>query len=336
MKTQRFIYATLLLLSGLFFCSLNTYAKDPVLQFNSNGKFKILQLTDIHYIYQNQSSEQALERILKIIKEEKPDLIIATGDVIYGKPGDKSMLTVLYALSSQKIPFAITYGNHDDEQGFSREELLKLMKDIPYNITSTTKKLSGVTNYILEVKDSNQKNTAEVLYIFDSHSYSQIEGVEGYDYIKTDQIEWYKKESKNFTKRNNKKPIKSLAFFHIPTPEFTAATYIKPKEIVGNRQEGICAPKLNSGLFSAIKEQEDIRGIFVGHDHDNDFAVEWCGVLLAYGRYSGGETVYNNLPGNGARIIELNENSTDFTTWIRTTEGVSQKKHFPSDFLKQK
>ena len=44
----------------------------------------------------------------------------------------------------------------------------------------------------------------------------------------------------------------------------------------------------------------------VGHDHDDDYAVMWHGVLLAYGRYTGGDTVYNNLP-NGARVIELTE-----------------------------
>ena len=50
----------------------------------------------------------------------------------------------------------------------------------------------------------------------------------------------------------------------------------------------------------------DVEGIFVGHDHDDDYAVMWHGVLLAYGRYTGGDTVYNNLP-NGARVIELTE-----------------------------
>ena len=45
-----------------------------------------------------------------------------------------------------------------------------------------------------------------------------------------------------------------------------------------------CAPALNSGLFTAIKENGDVMGVFVGHDHDDDYAVCWYDVLLAYGR----------------------------------------------------
>ena len=332
MKIHTKIYSQILLIFGLLLSSFGAEAKQPTLQFNKNGKFKIVQLTDIHYVYQDKSSEKALERILKIIDLEEPDLIMVTGDLIFGKPGDKSMLTVMYALSSRKIPLAITYGNHDDEQGFSREELLKLIKEVPYNLTSTTKNLSGVTNYLLEIKASDSKKTSAVFYVFDSHSYSQIKGIEGYDYIKLDQINWYRKTSQQFAKKNNNKPLFSLAFFHIPTPEFKEATLKVKDQLKGNSKEDICCPQLNSGLFSTIKEQDDIKGIFVGHDHDNDFCTKWHNVLLAYGRYSGGETVYNNLTGNGARIIEITEGKDDFKTWIRTLNGVSQIINYPSDF----
>lgn len=56
------------------------------------------------------------------------------------------MRTVLEQVSKRKIPFAVTFGNHDDEQGLSREELLKIIQHIPYSLTSTTKGISGTTN----------------------------------------------------------------------------------------------------------------------------------------------------------------------------------------------
>ena len=37
----------------------------------------------------------------------------------------------------------------------------------------------------------------------------------------------------------------------------------------------------------------------------------WKNILLAYGRYTGGNTVYNHLP-NGARIIVLDEGARTF------------------------
>ena len=69
-------------------------------------------------------------------------------------------------------------------------------------------------------------------------------------------------------------------------------------------------------MFAAMKEAGDVMGVFVGHDHDNDYAVMWKNILLAYGRYTGGNTVYNHLP-NGARIIVLDEGARTFTSWIR-------------------
>jgi hypothetical protein len=77
----------------------------------------------------------------------------------------------------------------------------------------------------------------------------------------------------------------------------------------------------------------DVMGIFVGHDHVNDYAVDWRGILLCYGRYSGGNTVYNNIPnGNGARIIELTEDFRNFQTWIRIKDNqVLNMVSFPED-----
>ena len=60
--------------------------------------------------------------------------------------------------------------------------------------------------------------------------------------------------------------------------------------------EKACAPELNTGMFTAMKEAGDVMGMFVGHDHDNDYAVMWKGILLAYGRFTGGNTEYNHLP----------------------------------------
>ena len=107
-------------------------------------------------------------------------------------------------------------------------------------------------------------------------------------------------------------------------------------DLVGTRKEKACAPQLNSGMFASMKEMGDILGVFVGHDHDDDYAVFWKGILLAYGRYTGGDTVYNNLS-NGARVIEMTEGSTNFRTWIRLKDGeVINTVNYPSDFIKKK
>lgn len=320
----------------LFTCFQVSHAQQPSLKFNQNGKFKIVQFTDIHYIYNEPKAEVALERINEVLDAEKPDLVLFTGDIIFGEPAEKGIRTVLNLASERKIPFGVTFGNHDDEHGLTREKLYEIIQSIPYNLTSTAEGISGVTNFILPVKSAGSEKDSALLYCFDSHAYSQLKNISGYDYIKTDQIQWYRDNSTNFTKQNGGKPLQALAFFHIALPEYNQAASDEGAILVGTRKEKACAPQLNSGLFTAFKEMGDISGVFVGHDHDNDYAVNWKGILLAYGRYSGGNTVYNNLS-NGARVIELTEGEKGFKSWIRLKNNeIINTISYPTDFTKKK
>ena len=120
--------------------------------------------------------------------------------------------------------------------------------------------ISGVGNYALTVRSSDGKKDAFVLYCIDSNTYSTIKGVKGYDYIKRDQIDWYCKKSAEFTRNNGGEPVPSLAFFHIALPEFNQAASDENAQLYGIRREKACAPALNSGLFTAIKENGDVMG----------------------------------------------------------------------------
>ena len=332
MKMRKNLWSSLLLISCLF-----GNAQEPILKFNPNKTFKIVQFTDIHYIHGDVRATGVLDNIGAITDAEKPDVVFFTGDIIFDKPAKESIRAVLETISSRKIPFAAVFGNHDDEHDLNREELFKTIQAIPYNLTATVSEISGVTNFILPVLKSDQSAPACILYCFDSHAYSQIEGIDGYDYIKSDQIDWYRKSSTAYTQQNEGRPIPSLAFFHIPLPEYNQAAADETAILTGTRKEKVCAPQLNSGLFTAMKEMGDIKGMFVGHDHDNDYAVYWKEILLAYGRYSGGNTVYNNLKPSGARVIELTEGQDSFRTWIHLNDGkIIHDIQVPDFFLKEK
>lgn len=324
----------MVLLLGLLYKG-SVQAETPVLKFSREGKFRIVQFTDVHFKYGNPASDIALERIKEVLDAEKPDFVIFTGDVIYARPADKGMLAVLELVADRKIPFGVVYGNHDNEQGMSREELLKVIQSVPYNLTTQAEGISGVTNFILPVKSSDGNKDALILYCLDSHSYSSVKGIGGYDFLKADQIDWYRKNSEAFIAANGGSPVPSLAFFHIPLPEYNQAAADEGAILVGTRMEKACAPALNSGMFTAMKQQKDVLGVFVGHDHDNDYVVGWKGILLGYGRYTGGNTVYNDLS-NGARVIEMTEGKRDILTWVRLADGqIINRINYPSDFVKK-
>lgn len=331
MKLTNNIVLSLIL---LFCMSFGANAQKPELKFNANKKFKVVQFTDLHVKHQDPNSDIVFERLNQVIKDEKPDMIILTGDIIYGEPAIENLRNVLESVASHNIPFSILFGNHDDEFNVSREELIKISDEFPNSLTADEPNLTGVGNYILQVQGSDSKKTEALLYCFDSNAYSTIEGVKGYGFINFDQIQWYLNKSAEFTKGNNGTPLPALAFFHIALPEYAQAATSEDAQLYGIRREKSCPPALNTGMFTAMKQSGDVMGTFVGHDHNNDYAVSWHGILLAFGRYSGGNTVYNDLP-NGARVIELTEGERGFRTWIRTAAGINQETIFPKDYIKK-
>lgn len=292
------------------------------LKFNSDKKFKIVQFTDLHTVPGDRRSDVVFENFDIVIKSENPDLIIVTGDIIYKKPGVKSFEFVMGALDKYNVPFMITFGNHDFEFGASNEELFEVAKGYKNFVGHSVEGINGVGNSDVVVKSSDGQKDAALIYCFDSHKYSKYKerGIGGYDNIKRDQIDWYIKTS-NAHIANNSDTLLALSYFHIPLPEYHYALAENRFKMDGICKEKPCAPLLNTGLFSAFKEQGDVRGVFVGHDHDNDFAIPYFGILLAYGRFSGGPTEYFHLKMNGARVVELTEGEKQYKTWLRLRNG---------------
>ena len=317
---------------SLFSCTF-CFAQQPALAFNKKGKFKIAQFTDVHYQYGNKASDAALECINSVLDIECPDLVVFTGDIIYASPAEQGMRKVLEQVSTRKIPFVLTFGNHDDEQGMTRTQLYDVIRQIPYNLLP--ERGSALSpDYVLTVKSSldGQKDAA-LLYCMDSQAYSPIKGVSGYGWFNFDQVNWYRQQSAAYTARNDSQPLPAVAFFHIPLPEYNEAVVSENAALRGTRMEKVCAPQLNTGMFTAMRTSGDVMATFVGHDHDNDYAVMWQGILLAYGRYTGGNTVYNQLP-NGARVIELTEGTRIFTTWINQKDAIVDRTTYPTSYVK--
>lgn len=302
------------------------------LNFNENGLFKIAQFTDVHYVHGNSKSDTALVVIQRVLDAEKPDFVVFTGDIVTGKPVKEGWDAITKPVIERKIPFAVTLGNHDDEHGVSRAELEKIITNYPLNCNyPTSGQLSGVMNNVIPIYGSEKDmQVKSLLYCFDSGAYSTISDVKGYGWITTDIIDWYKKQSLHYTLQNNLQPLPALAFFHIPLPEYRLAFNDENNKRVGVRKEDECPPDLNTGMFIAMKEMRDVMGTFTGHDHVNDYIVNYYGIALAYGQFTGWKTTY--VPEmNGARIILLKEDKREFDTWIRLLNGETKNNtNFPT------
>lgn len=304
------------------------------LSFKRDGTFKIVQFTDMHYVHGNPKSDTTLMLIPKILDKEKPDLVVFTGDIVTGKPVKEGWDAVTKFVIDRSIPFAVTLGNHDHEQGVTREEIAEIVTNYPFNINRLSNVSSGrvMDNVIPIYSSEKQLKEAALIYCFDTGAYSTIEGVSGYDWMTIDQIQWYRKQSLYYTVKNNFHPLPAVAFFHIPLPEYRLAFNDEKNVRYGVRREEECSPQLNSGMFLTMKEMGDVMGTFVGHDHVNNYIVNYYGIALAYGHFSGWKTTYTPEI-NGARVVVLKEGKREFDTWLHLLNGsIRDKVTYPSGF----
>lgn len=288
------------------------------LKFDANGNFKIVQFTDIHA---GPNKDKSMILMNKILDNEKPNMVVLTGDNIDGKcktknDVNKAIDNIAEPMEKRNIPWAIVFGNHDDEHNaMTKEEMMKKYMDYKHNISDIGyKTFDRVGNYNILIESSRRKIPKFNIYMLDSGKYAPS-FIGGYDWIKLTQILWYEKTAINL-KRNYKEQIPAIMFFHIPLRNFKKAWKIAP--IDGERFEEECCAKINLCLFNKVSKIGDVKGIFTGHDHLNNYCAVLRGIKLGYAGYIGYETYGRDDVPRGARVFLINENSpANFKTWIR-------------------
>lgn|SRR5690606_6869024 len=291
------------------------------LKFRKDGKFRIVQFTDIHYVPGGEPSKKSIAMMEATLDAEKPDLVVFTGDVVVKGPTKKGWDEVLQPVISRRIPYMVTLGNHDDESDMKREEVAAYVVTKPY-IVNTRIQLPGVSGYLngAFTIEGNHSKAGAIIYTMDSHGYSKNPRVKGYGWFAADQVNWFREMSASF-REIYRDTLPALAFFHIPLPEYKMAFDDIRNKRVGVRYENECPPDINTGMFAAMLESGDVMGTFVGHDHVNDYLVDYMGIALTYGCWSGSENTYQRHK-NGARVIELTEGKRQFSTYIRESDGM--------------
>lgn len=290
-------------------------------RFDSDGHFKIMQLTDIHFNGVDRwQSEHVPGMLLRLIRVEKPDLIVLTGDVIYRRPAAALMSSICGEIASAGIPYAVTLGNHDAEQDLTQDELHALIRTLP-GCVNARYDASGEGQGDLVIPVLAHEGTREQarLYVMDSNDYNEDDRT--YKGFTPEQVDWYKARCAEAAERNGG-PVNSLIFFHVPLPEFCEA--YRDGYICGSRLEDECPSRDNTGMFRALADGGGVTGVFAGHDHSNNYLAQKEGIALAYGQYSGGDAEYHELS-SGARVIVLSAGKPGFTTWIRLSSG--HKRH---------
>ena len=354
------VLLTASLLSGcgfLSFLSENTpnfeELVDFVIQAEEGREFRILQLTDTQIIDPGQSRYpervgsttpltdedfyyDCFYYIEEAVKQADPDLIIMTGDIVYGEFDDNgtSLQKIVAFMESLGIPWAPVFGNHDNESTKGVTWQCQQFEEAEHCLFKRGETV-GNSNYSIGIVQGNKM--IKVIYMLDSNGcgngksysympsfgeYNQNEKITTLATIGRSTMEWLDETSKNITAVLGYTPSK-FAAFHIPIEEFGKAIrsigYMESENFTisdpngvnfGNKREGLGAMTVPG--FWALMKGNNFDGIFVGHKHCNNFSIVYQGVRLTFGTKS---SAYdrNERDMLGGTLITVAEGGETFT-----------------------
>lgn len=338
---------------------------DGAYYFTTDREFKVLQITDTHIgggFMTMQKDRWAINAVGTMISVEKPDLVILTGDVIYpigiqtGSLHNLNQLKLVIDLfESLGVYWTFVFGNHDTEAPCTHTsqdicDYIKESKPTYCLFQQGPSNIDGKGNHYIKVKNSLGLITHSYIML-DSHSYRE-EG--GYDNVKQNQIDWYSQVVNDIKQANLAcldsiipedlaHPLSvyqnpnSLIFMHIPLREYEIAWNRYTNE--GNSEDieyiygamrGPLKP-VNCGagedeLFETVLSIGSTTGIFVGHDHLNNFQISYKGIKLTYGMsidYTAFTGIHRQGSQRGCTIIRC----LDDASWVSENSNYYQDKY---------
>ncbi|MBR5561545.1 MAG: metallophosphoesterase [Clostridia bacterium] len=294
---------------------------------HSDRELKVMQLTDIHLgggWMSIKKDAMALNAVAAMIQAEKPDFVVASGDIAYpvffqagtlnNMSGAKLFAELMETLG---VYWTACYGNHDTEaySYYGRDDITELYEQYPHCLMrKSAEGIDGYGNQVFNIVNSDGVITRSIFTV-DSHSYvdGDIFGIFWkYDSVHKNQIEWYRKTVEANKKHNEMKLLessnsdfsannptvfnpKSTVFLHIPFAEYKTAW----DEYVANGYADTENVKYNYGaagekdptvyhgiyeddFFETMLELNSTDSVFCGHDHLNNFSLNYKGIDLAY------------------------------------------------------
>ena len=281
----------------------------------------------------DKKEERCYGYLREIITNTSPDLIIITGDIIYGEFDDNgdNMIEFVKFMESFNIPWAPVFGNHDNESKMGADWQSEQFENAE-NCLFLQRELTGNGNYTVGIEQGGE--LTRVFFMLDSNGCGNVSAESlanghtvSYVGFGKDQIDWYTDTAKKITNVSPK--TRFSAAWHIQPNVFldalalydtdgTAKVFI---DYVENRYDGdfgYIGAKLkgewdiDKSVFNGLKNL-GFDSIFVGHEHQNSASIVYEGVRLQYGMKSSAYDRLNYVDGSGN--IEGTYYSTD-TPWV--------------------
>lgn len=357
------------LLLGSFFILPAGAEEEPLVDFivdvEGGRSPRILQLADTQIIDPTQHrndpdadndpekrledmEQRCFKYVRQVINNTQPDLILLTGDIVYGQFDDsgEALKELVKFLDGFGIPWAPVYGNHDNESNIGvlwQNEQFENAQHCLFKAGEVT----GNGNYTVGIRQNGK--LTRVFFMMDSNGCDQpgknsvLYVMPGGRGLMEDQVEWFV-EKGNAIKAAH--PDVNFTFvFHIPFKMFGQAMATVTAKDMGLTASGdeSFGTLYDSGSGSdwdrdyAIYEKMKALGtdsILVGHIHWDSASVVYDGIRFQYGQKSSTydeicyrledgtiTTSYDPKTGEpivGGTLMMMDEQTGDFTDFAIT------------------
>ena len=288
-----------------------------------NGKTPIvLQITDTQIIDSSQQrnadrlgdiltkrwakdkkEEHCYRYVRQIVQKSSPDLIIITGDIIYGEFDDdgSALIDFINFMDSLGVPWAPVFGNHEAESKKGIKWQCEQFEKSKYCLFKT-RELTGFGNYSVGIVQGDE--LLRVFYMMDSNGgYAASESSLSTEHYQRaqgfgqDQIDWCAKSVKDI--KIKFPDVKLSLAYHIPMVAFSNAFLEKYNRLPfdkGALDLDEFGKDGDFGYLSGVLEGWDenlnvwkemknlgFDSMFVGHLHQNSASIMYEGVRLQFG-----------------------------------------------------
>lgn len=361
MRKKRWLTAALCaaLMVAAFGCSGEEVQKvedfvDFFVEMPEGRPLRILQLTDTQIIdasqvrradrlsvyekniyAKNKIDEMCFDQMRRIVERAEPDLILLTGDIVYGEFDDNgsSFEAVVALMESFGVPWAPVYGNHDNESAMGVEWQNQQFLNAEHCLFRTRPEIIGNGNYTIGIRRNGE--LLRVIYMMDSdgcgYSWAENTNMKLEPGFFSDQTEWLARNAAGVDLAAGRK-VPSILAMHIPPKEYEtaliAAGYQDERDAAfvfkytlgaeendfetkdgdfGAKGEKVSSWSQN-GFWEVLKSA-NIDSVFAGHCHQNNYSVMYEGIRLTFGLKTGYYD-YHTKEQTGGTLIRVEENAT--------------------------
>ena len=334
-------------------------AIDFELRFKLHREIRILQITDTQPVDPSQQRydgrldyfpfntvftdkmkyENEFKYLDKAINDSKPDLIIITGDIVYGEFDDNGSNLVEFCkfMDSYKIPWAPIFGNHDNECKLGVTWQCNQFLNSNYCLFKRNT-CTGNGNYNIGI--FNNDKLIRVIYMIDSNGvwngktygylkdyppYNQDERIERGGGIFEDQRNYIYNTSKIIDQKCNRKVNKTICT-HIPPDFINKYVFMKGYQsnddphnkemfalggdtLIDNKDFGEKGEEFggfnSTDLYDRLKELS-FDTMFVAHCHNITLSIDCDGLRISFGIKSSTFDYYNKI---GYLLFDISENN---------------------------